>query len=131
MQESNITGSSLLDRPLKLPCKKEVTLTNDEFAEIIDGNLEIVKLKTRKVAFIFDKDRDVLRLPLNRVVDAEDQNNSCELYGTFIVVGLDGTHNYTGLTAEQLRYFKNQFYLPAKKVVIDGKLTTVYRLLAE
>ena len=54
MQESTVTGTILLVRPMKLPCKREVTLENQEFADIIDGNLEIVKLKKRKVALQFE-----------------------------------------------------------------------------
>lgn len=129
MQESTVTGTILLVRPMKLPCKREVTLENQEFADIIDGNLEIVKLKKRKVAFILDYDREVLRLPLNRDVFTKDLEEKHEIYGPFIVVGLDDDLNYTGLTEQQLRYFKNLFYTPAKKVVRNGKLMTTYRLM--
>lgn len=37
---------------------------------------------------------------------------------------------YTGLSEEQVRYFKNRFYAPAKMIAVDGKPTIVFDLLA-
>lgn len=128
--ETDLTGTVLIVRPEKVPRKKNVPLNNEEFQSIIQGNLQIIRHKKLSIAFIFDKDRDILRLPLNRVVFCGDQKYRFELYGPFIVVGMDEDHNYTGLSEEQVRYFKNRFHVPAKMIAVDGKPTIVFDLLA-
>lgn len=128
--ETDLTGTVLIIRPEKVPRKKDIPLNNEEFRSIIQGNLQIMRHKILSIAFIFDKDRELLRLPLNRVVFSKDQKYSYELYGPFIVVGMDEDHNYTGLSEEQVRYFKNRFHVPAKMIAVDGKPTIVFDLLA-
>lgn len=128
--ESELTGTVLIIRPEKVPRKKNIPLNNEEFQSVIQGNFQIIRHRECSAAFIFDKDRELLRLPLNRVVLGKDWNDRYELYGPFIVVGLDAELNYTGLSEEQIRYFKNRFHVPAKMIVIDGKPTVVFDLLA-
>lgn len=128
--ETIVKGTALIIRPEKVPCKKDMILDHEEFRNMIQGNLQIMKCKNLGVAFVFNKDRDALRLPLNRVVFSRDQKYRFMLYGTFMVVGIDGDLNYTGLTREQLRYFKTRFHVPARMAMVDGKPEVVFDLLA-
>lgn len=122
-------GTVLIVRLERVPRKRDIILTNEEFRKIIKGNLEIIKIRECSAAFIFDKDRKELDLPLNRALFNKNQELSHLLFGTFIVVGLDEKLNFTSLSEEQLRYFKNRFYVPAKMVTVDGKPRIVFDLM--
>lgn len=128
--ESFTKGTALIISPEKVPRKKDILLDHEEFRHVLHGNLRIIRSKKLGVAFVFNKDWEVLRLPLNRVVFSSNQKYSFMLYGTFIVVGLDADLNYTGLTQEQLRYFKSRFHVPARMDMVDGKSEIVFDLLA-
>lgn len=127
---TELTGTVLIIRPEKVPRKKDIPLNNEEFRSIIQGDLQILRHKELSIAFIFNKDRELLHLPLNRVVFSKDQKHRFKLYGPFVVVGMDEDHNYTGLSEEQIRYFKNRFHVPARMIAVDGKPTIVLDLLA-
>lgn len=123
-------GTVLIVKPEKVPRKKDMVLSYEEFGKVIQGNLQIIRCKELSVAFIFNKDRKELCLPLNRAILNSDHIISHLLFGPFIVVGLDENLNYTGLTQEQLGYYKNRFYVPSRMVMVDGKPKIVFDLLA-
>lgn len=120
----------LIVRPEKVPRKKDMVLSYEEFGKVVQGNLQIIRCKELSVAFIFNKYRKELCLPLNRAILSSEHKFSHLLFGPFIVVGLDENLNYTGLTQEQLGYYKNRFYVPARMVMVDGKPRIEFDLLA-
>lgn len=89
---------------------------------MVQGNLQIIRCKDLSTAFIFNKDRKELCLPLNRAILNSDHEINHLLFGLFIVVGLGENLSCTGLTEEQLRYFKSRFYVPVRMVIVDGGL---------
>lgn len=123
-------GTVLIVRPEKVPRKKDMALNHREFTKVVQGNLQIIRCKELSVAFIFNKDRKELCLPLNRAILNSDHKISHLLFGPFIVVGLDENLNYTGLTQEQLGYYKNRFYVPVRMAMVDGKPEILFDLLA-
>jgi len=128
--ESFTKGTALIISPEKVPRKRDMILGHEEFRNVIQGNLRIIRCQKFGVAFVFNKDWEDLRLPLNRVVFSSDQKHRFMLYGTFVVVGLDADLNYAGLTQEQLRYFKRRFHVPARMAMVDGKPEILFDLLA-
>lgn len=130
MTDANKKGAVLIVRPEKVPRKKDMALNHREFTNVVQGNLQIIRCKELSVAFIFNKDRKELCLPLNRAILNSDHKISHLLFGPFIVVGLDENLNYTGLTQEQLGYYKNRFYVPVRMAMVDGKPEILFDLLA-
>lgn len=126
-------GNVLVVKPERKPKAEDIAICADSFEDIICGRLEGTLFPKLGVAIFFDRDWEALRLPVNRVIfDKNNPEKSTVLYGPFIVVGveLDGDNNvsFTGLTKEQLRYFKAYFDITVRMQMVNGKPELMFEI---
>lgn len=113
-------GQALIIRPGRVPRIRYIPLNHEAFEEIVGGDIEVQYAHEISAAFIFNRDRNLHKLPLNRANVMQDRRGVCCVRGTFIVVGLDDYGDYAGLTEIQQEFFRKHYYVPAKEIVVDG-----------
>ena len=128
-------GNVLIVKPEKRPVTKDIAICVDSFEKIIRGSLEALICKERGVAFLYDTNWNELYLPVNRaLLDRNNQENPIVLHGTFIVMGFvvdDGnTITFTGLSKEQLHFYKTYFAPTVRVEMVDGKPELMFNLMA-
>lgn len=130
--ESNAPkGTALIVKPERKPKAEDIAICAEHFEDVICGSLEGTVYPKMGIAIFFDKDWDILRLPVNRVIlDKNNPEQSTIIYGTFIVVGIelddDNNVSFTGLTKEQLHYYKAYFDTPVRMQMVNGKPEPVF-----
>lgn len=128
-------GTVLVVKPEKRPVSKDIAICVDNFEKIIRGSMEALICRERGVAFLYDTDWDELFLPVNRaLLDSNNQENPIVLHGTFVVVGIviddDNTITFTGLSKEQLHFYKAYFAPTVRVEMVDGKPELMFNLMA-
>lgn len=128
-------GNVLIVKPERKPKAEDIAICIDRFEDIIYGRLAGRVYEKLGVVILFDRDWDALRLPVNRVIiDKDNPGKSPVLFGTFVVVGMklddNDTVTLTGLTKEQLHYFKSYFGPTVRVAMVNGEPQILFNLLA-
>ena len=113
--------SVLVVEPEKKPYAKEISSGLSSLQHEVGGYIQAVYPYEEPVAIICDEEAKLKGSELNRVLRDEDGKIYDVVAGTFLIVGL-GEDDFTSLTPEHMKQFKEKFDTPEMFMRINGKL---------
>lgn len=116
--------SVLVVEPEKKPYAKEISSGLSSLQHEVDGYIQAVYPYEEPVALICDEEAKLKGSELNRVLRDEDGQIYDVVAGTFLIVGL-GEDDFTSLTPEHMKQFKEKFETPEMFMRINGKLVVL------
>ena len=116
--------SVLVVEPEKKPYAKEVSSELSSLQHEVGGYIQAVYPYDEPVAIICDEEAKLKGSELNRVLRDEDGKIYDVIAGTFLIVGL-GEDDFTSLTPEHMKQFKEKFDTPEMFMRINGKLVVL------
>ena len=111
----------LVVEPEKKPYPKEISSDLESLQREVGGYIQGVYPYEEPVAIICDEEAKLKGSQLNRVLRDEDGHIYDAVAGTFLIVGL-GEHDFTSLTPEHMKQFKEKFDTPEMFMRVNGKL---------
>ena len=116
--------SVLVVEPEKKPYAKEISSGLSSLQHEVGGYIQAVYPYEEPVAIICDEEAKLKGSELNRVLRDEDGQIYDVVAGTFLIVGL-GEDDFTSLTPEHMKQFKEKFETPEMFMRINGKLVVL------
>ena len=116
--------SVLVVEPEKKPYAKEVSSELSSLQHEVGGYIQAVYPYEEPVAIICDEEAKLKGSELNRVLRDEDGQIYDVVAGTFLIVGL-GEDDFTSLTPEHMKQFKEKFETPEMFMRLNGKLVVL------
>ena len=116
--------SVLVVEPEKKPYAKEVSSGLSSLQHEVGGYIQAVYPYEEPVAIICDEEAKLKGSELNRVLRDEDGKIYDVVAGTFLIVGL-GEDDFTSLTPEHMKQFKEKFDTPEMFMRLNGKLVVL------
>ena len=116
--------SVLVVEPEKKPYAKEISSGLSSLQHEVGGYIQAVYPYEEPVAIICDEEAKLKGSELNRVLRDEDGHIYDVVAGTFLIVGL-GESEFTSLTPEHMKQFKEKFDTPEMFMRINGKLVVL------
>ena len=116
--------SVLVVEPEKKPYAKEISSGLSSLQHEVGGYIQAVYPYEEPVALICDEEAKLKGSELNRVLRDEDGQIYDVVAGTFLIVGL-GEDDFTSLTPEHMKQFKEKFETPEMFRRINGKLVVL------
>ena len=116
--------SVLVVEPEKKPYAKEISSGLSSLQHEVGGYIQAVYPYEEPVALICDEEAKLKGSELNRVLRDEDGNIYDVVAGTFLIVGL-GEEDFTSLTPEHMKQFKEKFDTPEMFMRLNGKLVVL------
>ena len=116
--------SVLVVEPEKKPYAKEISSGLSSLQHEVGGYIQAVYPYEEPVAIICDEEAKLKGSELNRVLRDEDGKIYDVVAGTFLIVGL-GEDDFTSLTPEHMKQFKEKFDTPEMFMKINGKLVVL------
>ena len=116
--------SVLVVEPEKKPYAKEISSGLSSLQHEVGGYIQAVYPYEEPVAIICDEEAKLKGSELNRVLRDEDGKIYDVVAGTFLIVGL-GEDDFTSLTPEHMKQFKEKFDTPEMFMRINGKLVVL------
>ena len=113
--------SVLVVEPEKKPYAKEISSGLSSLQHEVGGYIQAVYPYEEPVAIICDEEAKLKGSELNRVLRDEDGQIYDVVAGTFLIVGL-GESEFTSLTPEHMKQFKEKFETPEMFMRLNGKL---------
>lgn len=114
----------LVVEPEKKPYAKEISSGLSSLQHEVGGYIQAVYPYEEPVALICDEEAKLKGSELNRVLRDEDGQIYDVVAGTFLIVGL-GEDDFTSLTPEHMKRFKEKFETPEMFMRINGKLVVL------
>lgn len=114
----------LVVEPEKKPYAKEISSGLSSLQHEVGGYIQAVYPYEEPVAIICDEEAKLTGKELNRALRDEDGKIYDVVAGTFLVVGL-GEDNFSSLTPEHLKQFKEKFDTPEMFMRLNGKLVVL------
>lgn len=116
--------SVLVVEPEKKPYAKEISSGLSSLQHEVGGYIQAVYPYEEPVAIICDEEAKLKGSELNRVLRDEDGQIYDVVAGTFLIVGL-GEDDFTSLTPEHMKQFKEKFETPEMFMRLNGKLVVL------
>ena len=116
--------SVLVVEPEKKPYAKEISSGLSSLQHEVGGYIQAVYPYEEPVAIICDEEAKLKGSELNRVLRDEDGQIYDVVAGTFLIVGL-GESEFTSLTPEHMKQFKEKFETPEMFLRLNGKLVVL------
>lgn len=116
--------SVLVVEPEKKPYAKEISSGLSSLQHEVGGYIQAVYPYEEPVALICDEEAKLKGSELNRVLRDEDGQIYDVVAGTFLIVGL-GESDFTSLTPEHMKQFKEKFDTPEMFMRLNGKLVVL------
>ncbi len=116
--------SVLVVEPEKKPYAKEISAGLSSLQHEVGGYIQAVYPYEEPVAIICDEEAKLKGSELNRVLRDEDGQIYDVVAGTFLIVGL-GESEFTSLTPEHMKQFKEKFETPEIFMRLNGKLVVL------
>ena len=116
--------SVLVIEPEKKPYAKEISSGLSSLQHEVGGYIQAVYPYEEPVAIICDEEAKLKGSELNRVLRDEDGQIYDVVAGTFLIVGL-GESEFTSLTPEHMKQFKEKFETPEMFMRLNGKLVVL------
>ena len=116
--------SVLVIEPEKKPYAKEISSGLSSLQHEVGGYIQAVYPYEEPVAIICDEEAKLKGSELNRVLRDEDGQIYDVVAGTFLIVGL-GEDDFTSLTPEHMKQFKEKFETPEMFMRLNGKLVVL------
>ncbi|MEE0969506.1 MAG: DUF3846 domain-containing protein [Clostridia bacterium] len=116
--------SVLVVEPEKKPYAKEISSGLSSLQHEVGGYIQAIYPYEEPVALICDEEAKLKGSELNRVLRDEDGQIYDVVAGTFLIVGL-GEDDFTSLTPEHMKQFKEKFETPEMFMRINGKLVVL------
>lgn len=114
----------LVVEPEKKPYAKEISSGLSSLQHEIGGYIQAVYPYEEPVAIICDEEAKLTGKQLNRALRDEDGQIYDVVAGTFLIVGL-GEEDFTSLTPEHMKQFKEKFDTPEMFMRLNGKLVVL------
>lgn len=114
----------LVVEPEKKPYMKEISSELSSLQHEVGGYIQAVYPYDEPVAIICDEEAKLKGSELNRVLRDEDGKIYDVIAGTFLVVGL-GEEDFSSLTPEHAKQFKEKFDTPEMFMRLNGKLVVI------
>ena len=114
----------LVVEPEKKPYAKEISSGLSSLQHEVGGYIQAVYPYEEPVAIICDEEAKLTGKELNRALRDEDGKIYDVVAGTFLIVGL-GEDNFSSLTPEHLKQFKEKFDTPEMFMRLNGKLVVL------
>ena len=114
----------LVVEPEKKPYPKEISSELASLQKEVGGYIQAVYPYEEPVAIICDEEAKLKGSELNRVLRDEDGQIYDVVAGTFLIVGL-GEDDFTSLTPEHMKQFKEKFETPEMFMRLNGKLVVL------
>ena len=114
----------LVVEPGKKPYAKEISSELSSLQHEVGGYIQAVYPYEDPVAIICNEEGKLIGLPLNRALRGEDGQIYDVIAGTFLIVGL-GEEDFTSLTPQYMKQFKEKFDTPETFVRSNGKLVVL------
>ena len=114
----------LVVEPEKKPYMKEISSGLSSLQHEVGGYIQAVYPYEEPVAIICDEEAKLKGSELNRVLRDEDGKIYDVIAGTFLIVGL-GEDNFSSLTPEHAKQFKEKFDTPEMFMKLNGKLVVL------
>lgn len=114
----------LVVEPEKNPYAKEISSGLSSLQHEVGGYIQAVYPYEEPVAIICDEEAKLKGSELNRVLRDEDGQIYDVVAGTFLIVGL-GEEDFTSLTPEHMKQFKEKFNTPEMFMRLNGKLVVL------
>jgi len=108
----------------KKPYAKEISSGLSSLQHEVGGYIQAVYPYEEPVALICDEEAKLKGSELNRVLRDEDGQIYDVVAGTFLIVGL-GESEFTSLTPEHMKQFKEKFDTPEMFMRLNGKLVVL------
>ena len=116
--------SVLVVEPEKKPYTKEISSGLSSLQHEVGGYIQAVYPYEEPVALICDEEAKLKGSELNRVLRDEDGKIYDVVAGTFLIVGL-GEEDFTSLTPEHMKQFKEKFDTPEMFMRLNDKLVVL------
>ena len=116
--------SVLVVEPEKKPYAKEISSGLSSLQHEVGGFIQAVYPYEEPVAIICDEEAKLKGSELNRALRDEDGKIYDVIAGTFLIVGL-GEEDFTSLTPEHMKQFKEKFDTPEMFMRLNGKLVVL------
>ena len=116
--------SVLVVEPEKKPYAKEISSGLSSLQHEVGGYIQAVYPYEEPVALICDEEAKLKGSELNRVLRDEDGKIYDVIAGTFLIVGL-GEEDFSSLTPEHMKQFKEKFDTPEMFMRLNGKLVVL------
>ena len=116
--------SVLVVEPEKKPYAKEISSGLSSLQHEVGGYIQAVYPYEEPVAIICDEEAKLKGSELNRVLRDEDGQIYDVVAGTFLIVGL-GEEDFSSLTPEHMKQFKEKFDTPEMFMKMNGKLIVI------
>lgn len=116
--------SVLVVEPEKKPYTKEISSGLSSLQHEVGGYIQAVYPYEEPVAIICDEESKLKGSELNRVLRDDDGQIYDVIAGTFLIVGL-GEEDFTSLTPEHMKQFKEKFDTPEMFMRLNGKLVVL------
>lgn len=114
----------LVVEPEKKPYMKEISSELSSLQHEVGGYIQAVYPYDEPVAIICDEEAKLKGSELNRVLRDEDGKIYDVIAGTFLVVGL-GEEDFSSLTPEHAKQFKEKLDTPEMFMRLNGKLVVI------
>ena len=114
----------LVVEPEKKPYAKEISSGLSSLQHEVGGYIQAVYPYEEPVAIICDEEAKLTGKQLNRTLRDEDGKIYDVVAGTFLIVGL-GEEDFTSLTPEHAKQFKEKFDTPEMFMRLNGKLVVL------
>lgn len=114
----------LVVEPEKKPYMKEISSELSSLQHEVGGYIQAVYPYDEPVAIICDEEAKLKGSELNRVLRDEDGKIYDVIAGTFLVVGL-GEEDFSSLTPEHAKQFKEKIDTPEMFMRLNGKLVVI------
>lgn len=116
--------SVLVVEPEKKPYVKEISSGLSSLQKEVGGYIQAVYPYEEPVAIICDEEAKLKGSQLNRALRDEDGKTYDIVAGTFLIVGL-GEEDFSSLTPEHAKLFKEKFNTPEMFMRLNGKLAVL------
>lgn len=114
----------LVVEPEKKPYAKEISSGLSSLQHEVGGYIQAVYPYEEPVAIICDEEAKLTGKQLNRALRDEDGKIYDVVAGTFLIVEL-GEEDFTSLTPEHMKQFKEKFDTPEMFMRLNGKLVVL------
>ena len=114
----------LVVEPEKKPYSKEISSGLSSLQYEVGGYIQAVYPYEEPVAIICDEEAKLTGKQLNRALRDEDGKIYDVVAGTFLIVGL-GEEDFTSLSPEHMKQFKEKFDTPEMFMRLNGKLVVL------
>ena len=115
--------SVLVIEPKKRPYSKEVSLNLSSLEHEVGGKIEAIYPYEQPVAIICNEEGKLNGSELNRALRNKNGQICDIIAGTFLIVGADEDElDFTSISPEHMKQFKELFETPEMFMIINGKL---------